>query len=283
MKPTTNNQSPTTIFPSSTSPLLFSHVQPSPFLYRSSMISKITSILFSTPIPINNGFQIFYLSIHYLDILLTKNCFNLSNSTNQTYLSIASLILSLKFIGVLDSTLTAFIHSIIHEHSIANYPLFEAQVLKHLNYQLSYVTPYDYICYFLANPLHKDVKCLSLSVLKWFVNCNDYTSYAPVVVALAAVKYAQKVGKVNNVSIPTMKGVNGKKEQVERLVEFFKEECIGKEGNERSARCVTHREVVKEDLKLTMCMTERKAVCQQQQNENKDNGNNQESYVQFLV
>ena len=290
MKPTLNNHPPLTTIPASTSPLFLSHIQPSLFLYRSSMISKITSILFSTPIPINNGFQIFYLSVHYLDILLTKSSFNLSNITNQTYLSITSLILSLKFIGVFDSTLTTFIHNIIHKHNITNYTLFEAQVLKYLNYQLSYITPYDYICYFLTNPLHKDVKCLSLNVLKWFVNCNDYTSYAPVVVALAVVKYAQKISKVNNVCIPTMKGINGKKEQVERLVEYFKEECeirnekeeYVNKGDERSVGCVTHREVVKPNLKLTtMCITERKGVMMyQQQNENEDcNNNNNESYV----
>ena len=280
MKPTLTTHPPFTSFPSSTSPLLHSHIPPSLHHSRSSLISKITSLLFSSPIPINNGFQIFYLSIHYLDILLTKTSFNLSNTTNQTYLSITSLILSLKFIGVFDSTLTNFIRSIITKYNITNYTLFEAQVLKHLNYQLSYVTPYDYICYFLSNPLYNDVKCVALNVLKWFVNCNEYTTYAPVVIALAVVKYAQKISKANNVYIPTMKGLNGKKEQIEKLIQFIKEECdIANDiDNERSGGCVTHREVVKQNLKLTMCITERKGVKtyqqqQQQQNENEDNNN----------
>ena len=262
--------------------------QASPIFYRNNMISKINSILSAPLNPLDNNVQIFYLSVHYLDLVLSQKYFNLSNPTNQTYLPITSLILSLKFIGIYDNKITKFVRNILQKNKIENYTLFESQVLKCLNYKLSYITPYDYICFFLSNHLYKDVKNLSLNILAWFVNDNKFISYSSLTIGFAIIKIAQKLMKVT-LLVPSIKGINENKEQIETLLNHLHEEydfnAFRNESNwvdSKSLGCITHREPVKSNLKINMnmCIIERKNIYNH--NENKNNNitnNNKDNYV----
>jgi hypothetical protein len=264
--------------------------QASPIFYRNNMISKINLILSAPLNPLDNNIQIFYLSVHYLDLVLSQKYFNLSNSINQTYLPITSLILSLKFIGIYDNKITKFVRSILQKYKIENYTLFESQVLKCLNYKLSYITPYDYICFFLSNHLYKDVKNLSLNILKWFVNNNKFISYSSLTIGFAIIKFAQKLMKVT-LLVPSIKGVNDNKEQIETLLNYFHEEYdvnTFKSENEskwvdsKSLGCITHREPVKSNLKINVntCITDRKHISNHHENKNNNiTNNNRDNYV----
>ena len=264
-------------------PLLkFPHT--STFFYRKAMISKIKSLLFTPTHKLDNSLQVFYSSIHNLDILLSQNFFNLSNSFNQNYLSITSLILSLKFIGIYDNKIYRLIRDILIQNKISDYPSFELQVIKCLNYKLTHLTPYDHICNFLSNPFHKDIKDLSLNILKWFVESNKFIAYSSLVISLAIIQYAQSLMNIS-LYLPSMKGIKKNNEQTESLIEYLEKEFDYSNYNQededwnksKKIECFSHRESVNPSLKMNLCLSDRKSVMSQY--ERKDSNSSRDSFI----
>ena len=88
-------------------------------------------------------YYVLYLSITYLDIILSKNKISLSYDKNLKYLCLCCFLLSLKFIG--NYNISKRIISNFCRNYKKEYKIFEIQCLMLLEHNLTHTTVYDYL------------------------------------------------------------------------------------------------------------------------------------------
>ena len=132
-----------------------------------------------------NRNNILYLSIFYLDIILSKEKINLTNDKNLKYLCLCCFLLSLKFIGNYD--LSKDIIRNFCQNYKEEYSMFEIQCLKLLNYNLIYTTAFDYLNIILNK---NQIKLLDIcnSILNKICELDLYCFYSPFYIAIAVMQ-----------------------------------------------------------------------------------------------
>ena len=140
-------------------------------------------------------YNILYLSIAYLDIILSKNRITLFHDKNLKYLCLCCFLLSLKFIGNYNSTkkiISNFCKNYKHE-----YKIFEIQCLMLLEHNLSYTTVYDYLNMIT---MKEDKRVLGLCNYYLYQLCEDktYTFYPPFYISIAI--YQLVKNNTNNIN-----------------------------------------------------------------------------------
>ena len=130
----------------------------------------------------SDKYNILYLSILYMDLILSKNKISLSHDKNLKYLCLCCFILSLKFVGNFNNSKK--IISNFCKNYKKEYKIFEIQCLILLDYNLSYTTVYDYLN-LIAIKEDKRFLCLCNYYLYQICEEKDYISYPPFYVSIA--------------------------------------------------------------------------------------------------
>ena len=134
-------------------------------------------------------YNVLYLSIAYLDSILSKNRISLSHDKNLKYLCLCCFLLSLKFIG--NYNYSKKIISNFCKNYKQEYKIFEIQCLILLEHHLSYTTVYD----FLNMIAFKENKqFLAFCNYYLYQICEDkiYTIYPPFYISIAIFQLAKK-------------------------------------------------------------------------------------------
>ena len=135
-----------------------------------------------------NKYNILYLSILYLDIILSKNKISLSYERNLKYLCLCCFLMSLKFIGDYDIS-KKIIKNFCHNYK-DEYKIFEAQCLILLEHNLIYSTAYDYITMILMKE-QKNLLSICSSLLYQICEDNLYICYSPFYISIAIIQLAK--------------------------------------------------------------------------------------------
>ena len=135
-----------------------------------------------------NRDNILYLSILYLDIILSKNKISLQYDKNLKYLCLCCFLLSLKFIGNYDLS-KRIIKNFCNNYK-DEYKIFEIQCLILLEHNLIYSTVYDYINMILTKESKKLIS-ISFSLLYQLCEDNLFISYSPFYISVAIVLLAK--------------------------------------------------------------------------------------------
>ena len=133
-------------------------------------------------------YNILYLSILYLDIILSKNKISLAHDKNLKYLCLCCFLISLKFIGNYNTSRKVI--SNFCKNYKEEYKIFEMQCLILLEYNLVYTTAYNYLNMILVK---EPKKLLSIcnSLLYQICEDNAYIYYSPFYVSIAIFKLAK--------------------------------------------------------------------------------------------
>jgi hypothetical protein len=158
------------------------------FSYRASLI-KTLKIYIKKYCSFNpNKYNILYLSIIYLDIILSKKKISLSCDKNLKYLCLCCFLLSLKFMD--DYDLSKKIIKNFCQNYKEEYKIFEIQCLLLLDYNLMHTTAYDYLNLILIND-SKKLLSTCLSYLYLLCEENLYINYSPFYIAIAIINLAK--------------------------------------------------------------------------------------------
>ena len=133
-------------------------------------------------------YNILYLSILYLDIILSKNKISLAHDKNLKYLCLCCFLISLKFIG--NYNISRKVISNFCKNYKEEYKIFEMQCLILLEYNLVYTTSYNYLNMIL---IKEPKKLLSIcnSLLYQICEDNAYIYYSPFYISIAIYKLAK--------------------------------------------------------------------------------------------
>ena len=138
----------------------------------------------------SNKNNILYLSILYIDIILSKGKLNLTNDKNLKYLCLCCFLLSLKFLG--DYDLSKDIIRNFCQNYKEEYGMFEIQCLQLLDYNLIYTTAFDYLNMILNNN-QKKLFDLCGSILNKICEMDLYYFYSPFYSAIAVMKLGKNL------------------------------------------------------------------------------------------
>ena len=132
-----------------------------------------------------NKNNILYLSILYLDIILSKEEINLAYDNNLKYLCLCCFILSLKFLG--DYDLSKKIIRNFCKNYKEEYSIFEIQFIQLLDYNLIYTTVYDYLTMILNQDQKKLLNTCNSLLYKI---CEDdlFLYYSPFYIAIVVIQ-----------------------------------------------------------------------------------------------
>ena len=169
-------------------------IKPKYFSHRISLIKTLKTYI-KKYCQNSDKYNILYLSILYLDIILSRNKISLSHDKNLKYLCLCCFLLSLKFIGNYDTSkkvISNFCHNYKEE-----YRIFEIQCLMLLEHNLVYTTTYNYLNMILIN---EPKKLLSICNSLLYQICEDiiYTHYSPFYISIAIFQMAKISINENN-------------------------------------------------------------------------------------
>ena len=133
-------------------------------------------------------YNVLYLSILYLDIILSKNKISLAHDKNLKYLCLCCFLISLKFIGNYNTSKK--IISNFCKNYKEEYKIFEMQCLILLEHNLVYTTTYNYLNMIL---IKEQKKLLSICNTLLYQICEDkaYIYYSPFYISVAIYKLAK--------------------------------------------------------------------------------------------
>ena len=142
----------------------------------------------------SDQYNVLYLSIAYLDIILSKNRISLSHDKNLKYLCLCCFLLSLKFIGNYNNSKR--IISNFCKNYKQEYKIFEIQCLMLLEHNLSYTTVYDFLNMITTK---ENKKFLALCNYYLYNICEDkiYTMYPSFYISIAIFQLAKN--NTNNI------------------------------------------------------------------------------------
>ena len=143
----------------------------------------------------SDKYNILYLSILYLDIILSKNKISLSHDKNLKYLCLCCFLLSLKFIGNYDISKKIILNFCRNYRQ--EYRIFEIQCLMLLEHNLLYTTTYDFLNMILINE-PKNLVFLCNSLLYQICEESIYTYYSPFYISIAIFQIAKNSIDYNN-------------------------------------------------------------------------------------
>ena len=166
--------------------------------YRKDLILEIKNLITYNLNDLDNKNEIFYLSVFYLDIILSKNKIILKNENNRKLLFLSCLVISIKFIGAFDLCSKRIKNLIKTEKQ--NYSFFESKCVYLLNYNLHYTTVFDYINIILHNSNEKLLKSCKNLLLN-FIEDNNFINYSPFLTAIAIYKYNKEKNKIKNKNV----------------------------------------------------------------------------------
>ena len=132
-----------------------------------------------------NKNNILYLSILYLDIILSTEKINLTCDKSLKYLCLCCFILSLKFLGNYDLS-KKIIRNFCKNYK-EEYAIFEIQCIQLLDYNLIYTTVYDYLTMIL-NTEQKKLLTTCNSLLYKICEDDLYLYYSPFYIAIAIIQ-----------------------------------------------------------------------------------------------
>ena len=159
------------------------------FLHRINLIKTIKTYIKKYYNFASNKNNILYLSILYLDIIISKDKINLTNDKNLKYLCLCCFILSLKFLG--DYDLSKKIIRNFCQNYKEEYSIFEIQCIQLLNYNLIYTTAYDYLNMML-NENQKKLIAVCNSILNQICEDDLYLYYSPFYIAIVVILLGKK-------------------------------------------------------------------------------------------
>ena len=136
----------------------------------------------------SDKYNILYLSILYLDIILSRNKISLSHDKNLKYLCLCCFLLSLKFIGNYDTS-KKIISNFCRNYK-EEYKIFEIQCLMLLEHNLVYTTTYNYLKMILINE-SKKLYPICNSILYQICEDSIYTHYSPFYISIAIFQIAK--------------------------------------------------------------------------------------------
>ena len=155
------------------------------FIHRINLIKTIKTYIKKYYDFAPNKNNILYLSILYLDIIISKDQISLSYDKNLKYLCLCCFILSLKFLG--DYDLTKNIIRNFCENYKNEYSIFETQCVQLLDYNLIYTTAYDYLNIIL-NENQKNLLVVCISILNKICENDLYLFYSPFYIAIVTIQ-----------------------------------------------------------------------------------------------
>ena len=136
----------------------------------------------------SDKYNVLYLSIFYLDVILSKNKISLSSDKNLKYICLCCFLLSLKFIGNYDTSKKVI--SNFCKNYKDEYKIYEIQCLILLEHNLVYTTTFDYLNMILINE-PKILLNECNEILYQICEDNIYTIFSPFYVAIAIFKIAK--------------------------------------------------------------------------------------------
>ena len=136
----------------------------------------------------SDKYNVLYLSILYLDIILSRNKISLSYDKNLKYLCLCCFLLSLKIIGNYDTS-KKIIANFCRNYK-DEYKIFEIQCLMLLEHNLVYTTAYNYLKMILINE-SKKLYPICNSILYQICEDNIYTLYSPFYISIAIFQMAK--------------------------------------------------------------------------------------------
>ena len=197
--------------------------------HRPLLIRNLKQLTTKYILHMENYLDVLYLSIHYLDIILTKYQLSLPTEQSHVLLSLCCFNLSLKFIGNFDKNINHIIHCNTKQF-IKQYSLFENQCLLYLNYDLVYVTTYDYLNLILtANKnVSNEMIIKTKEILFNFIN-NDYVILnQPFIIAIALIKFTKEILKINYYDYYDRYFKHDKVKEVYQIIKKDYNECQAK-------------------------------------------------------
>ena len=162
-------------------------IKPKFFPYRVSLIKTIKTYI-KKYCQNSDKYNVLYLSILYLDIILSKNKISLSHDKNLKYLCLCCFLLSLKFVGNYDSS-KKIISNFCRNYK-QEYKIFELQCLMLLEHNLVYTTTYNYLNMFLIKESKKLIPICN-SLLYQICEDSTYTYYSPFYISVAIFQMAK--------------------------------------------------------------------------------------------
>jgi len=160
------------------------------FNNRANLIKTIKTYIKKYYNFVTNKNNILYLSILYLDIILSKDKINLNYDKNLKYLCLCCFILALKFLGDYDLSKKIIRNFCLNYKE--EYNIFEMKCIQILDYNLIHTTVYDY----LTIILNQDQKKL-LITCNYLLNkiCEDdlYLYYSPFYIAIVIIQLGKNI------------------------------------------------------------------------------------------
>ena len=138
----------------------------------------------------SNKNNILYLSILYLDIILSKDKINLNHDKNLKYLCLCCFILSLKFLG--DYDLSKKIIRNFCQNYKEEYNIFEMRCIQILDYNLIQTTVYDYLTIIL-NQDQKRLLITCNNLLNKICEDDLYLYYSPFYIAVVIIQLGKNI------------------------------------------------------------------------------------------
>ena len=163
-------------------------IKPKLFPCRTSLIKTLKTYI-KKYCPNPDKYNILYLSIVYLDIILSKNKISLSHDRNLKYLCLYCFLISLKFIGNFDTSKKIILNFCRNYRQ--DYKYFETQCLQLLEHNLVFTTTYDYLSMILLNESKKLLPICN-SILYQICEESIYTYYSPFYISIAIYQIAKK-------------------------------------------------------------------------------------------
>ena len=137
-----------------------------------------------------NKNNILYLSILYLDIILSKDKINLNYDKNLKYLCLCCFILALKFLGDYDLSKKIIRNFCLNYKE--EYNIFEMKCIQILDYNLIHTTVYDYLTIIL-NQDQKKLLITCNSLLNKICEDDLYLYYSPFYIAIVIIQLGKNI------------------------------------------------------------------------------------------
>lgn len=168
------------------------------FSHRHSLINHLKKLTNSLITHMPNHFDLFYLSVLYLDIILTRNKLNIETERSRMILAVTCFNLALKFNGIFDMQLNHIIRGNISNYK-RSYVICENKCLLLLNYNLFYTTIYDFINLLLYRKEHSKILYLAKSILYSFIGNECVMFYPPFLISVAIIKFSKNCLNINTI------------------------------------------------------------------------------------
>ena len=170
------------------------------FSHRHSLINQLKKLTNSLIAHMPNHLDLFYLSVLYLDIILSRDKLNIDTERSRMILAVTCFNLALKFDGIFDMQLNHIIRGNISNYK-KSYVICENKCLLLLNYNLFYTTIYDFINLILYRKEHSKILYLAKSILYSFIGNECVMLYPPFLISVAIIKFSKECLNIKQICI----------------------------------------------------------------------------------